>query len=232
MRGAERAKRSGRFMNKFAFLFPGQGSQSTGMGKALADRYPAARQVFEEADEILSFPISRLCFEGPDDELKKTENTQAALLTVSVAAYRVLAENGFRPALVAGHSLGEYSALVAANCLEFKDALRLVRKRGRYMQEAVPEGVGAMAAVLKLPAERLDGVLAEAAQTEVVSAANLNSGSGRDRGPSRRRTTGNGVGESGRRSACTGAPRKCSISLLADAPGAGALAAGSRRHGV
>jgi len=175
MRGAERAKRSGRFMNKFAFLFPGQGSQSTGMGKALADRYPAARQVFEEADEILSFPISRLCFEGPDDELKKTENTQAALLTVSVAAYRVLAENGFRPALVAGHSLGEYSALVAANCLEFKDALRLVRKRGRYMQEAVPEGVGAMAAVLKLPAERLDGVLAEAAQTEVVSAANLNS---------------------------------------------------------
>lgn len=162
-------------MNKIAFLFPGQGSQSTGMGKALAERYPAARQVFEEADEILNFSISRLCFEGPDDELKKTENTQAALLTVSVSAYRVLAENGFQPALVAGHSLGEYSALVAANCLEFKDALQLVRKRGRYMQEAVPEGVGAMAAVLKLPAERLDGVLAEAAQGEVVSAANLNS---------------------------------------------------------
>jgi [acyl-carrier-protein] S-malonyltransferase len=162
-------------MGKIAFLFPGQGSQSTGMGRGLAEQYPAARRVFEEADEILGFPISTLCFEGPDDELKKTENTQAALLTVSIAALRVLEENGYQAALVAGHSLGEYSALVAANCLEFADALRLVRKRGRYMQEAVPEGIGAMAALLKLPSDRLDGVLAEAAQGEVVSAANLNS---------------------------------------------------------
>jgi [acyl-carrier-protein] S-malonyltransferase len=162
-------------MSKIAFLFPGQGSQSAGMGRGLAEQYPAARRVFEEADEILGFPISTLCFEGPDDELRKTENTQAALLTVSVAALRVLEENGYRAALVAGHSLGEYSALVAANCLEFAAALRLVRKRGRYMQEAVPEGMGAMAALLKLPSDRLDGVLEEAAQGEVVSAANLNS---------------------------------------------------------
>jgi [acyl-carrier-protein] S-malonyltransferase len=162
-------------MSDIAFLFPGQGSQYSGMGRALAERYPAARRVFDDADRILGFPISRLCFEGPDEELKKTENTQVALLTVSVAAYRVLEESGYRMALVAGHSLGEYSALVAANSLEFGDALRLVRKRGQYMQEAVPEGVGAMAAILKLPAEQLDRVLQEAAQGEVVSAANLNS---------------------------------------------------------
>jgi len=162
-------------MSDIAFLFPGQGSQYGGMGKALAERYPAARRVFDDADRILGFPVSKLCWEGPDEELKKTENTQVALLTVSVAAYRVLEENGHRAALVAGHSLGEYSALVAANCLEFGDALQLVRKRGRYMQEAVPEGVGAMAAILKLPADQLDRVLQEAAQGEVVSAANLNS---------------------------------------------------------
>jgi [acyl-carrier-protein] S-malonyltransferase len=162
-------------MSDIAFLFPGQGSQYTGMGRGLAERYPAARRVFDDADRILGFPVSKLCFEGPDDELKKTENTQVALLTVSIAAYRVMEENGYRAALVAGHSLGEYSALVAANCLEFADALQLVRKRGRYMQEAVPEGVGGMAAILKLPAGQLDRVLQEAAQGEVVSAANLNS---------------------------------------------------------
>jgi [acyl-carrier-protein] S-malonyltransferase len=162
-------------MNDIAFLFPGQGSQYTGMGRGLAEQYPSARRVFDEADRILGFPVSRLCFEGPDDELKKTENTQVALLTVSIAAYRVMEENGNRAALVAGHSLGEYSALVAANCLEFADALQLVSKRGRYMQEAVPDGVGAMAAILKLPAGQLDRVLQEAAQGEVVSAANLNS---------------------------------------------------------
>jgi [acyl-carrier-protein] S-malonyltransferase len=145
------------------------------MGKALAEQYPAARRVFDDADRILGFSVSTLCFEGPDEELKKTENTQIALLTASVAAYRALEESGYRPALVAGHSLGEYSALVAANSLEFGDALQLVRKRGQYMQEAVPEGVGAMAAILKLPAEQLDRVLQEAAQGEVVSAANLNS---------------------------------------------------------
>src|SRR6185369_8259046 len=123
----------------------------------------------------LRFPLSRLCFEGPDDQLKLTENTQPALLTVSIAANAVLAAKGIAPAYVAGHSLGEYSALVAAGSLRFADAVRLVRKRGQYMQEAVPAGVGAMAALLKLPADKLDGVLAEAGQGEIVTAANLNS---------------------------------------------------------
>jgi len=144
------------------------------MGKALADTYPAARRVFEEADDTLSFPISRLCFEGPEDQLKLTENTQPALLTVSTAAFAVLHENGMIPDFVAGHSLGEYSALVAAGSLQFADAVTLVRNRGRYMQEAVPAGVGAMAAILKLPEGKLDAVLEQAAQGEVVSAANLN----------------------------------------------------------
>lgn len=145
------------------------------MGKALAEAFPAARRIFEEADEALAFSISRLCFGGPDDQLRLTENTQPALLTVSIAAYSVLREQGLTPDFVAGHSLGEYSALVAAGSLRFADAVRLVRQRGRYMQEAVPAGVGAMAAILKLPEGKLDGVLAEAAQGEVVSAANLNS---------------------------------------------------------
>ena len=145
------------------------------MGKGLADAYPAARRVFEEADEVLGFAISRLCFEGPEDQLRLTENTQPALLTVSVAALAVLRELGWSPDYVAGHSLGEYSALVAAGSLRFADALRLVRKRGRYMQEAVPPGVGAMAALLRLPPGALDSVLAEAAQGEVVAAANFNS---------------------------------------------------------
>jgi [acyl-carrier-protein] S-malonyltransferase len=160
---------------KIAFLFPGQGSQYAGMGRSLAERYPVARQTFEEADEALGFPISKLCFEGPEEELRLTENTQPALVAVSTAAWRVLAEAGVEPGVVAGHSLGEYSALVAAGSLAFGDALRLVRKRGRYMQEAVPAGVGAMAALLKLPEGKLEGILAEAAQGEVVSAANLNS---------------------------------------------------------
>ena len=144
------------------------------MGKALADTHPAARQIFQEADDALGFPISRLCFEGPEDQLKLTENTQPALLTVSIAAFAVLCENGWTPDFVAGHSLGEYSALVAAGSLRFADAVKLVRNRGRYMQEAVPAGVGAMAAILKLPEGKLDSVLAQAAQGEVVSAANLN----------------------------------------------------------
>jgi len=160
---------------KTVFLFPGQGSQFPGMGKSLADSFPSARAAFEEADDALGFALSKLCFEGPEDALKMTENTQPALLAVSVAAWRVLCENGSRPDYVAGHSLGEYSALVAAGSLAFADALRLVRKRGRYMQEAVPPGVGAMAALLKLPEGKLEAVLAEAAQGEVVSAANLNS---------------------------------------------------------
>jgi [acyl-carrier-protein] S-malonyltransferase len=145
------------------------------MGKALADAFPAARRVFEEADDALAFPISRLCFDGPEDQLKLTENTQPALLTVSAAAFAVLKENGHTADYVAGHSLGEYSALVAAGSLAFADAVRLVRQRGRYMQDAVPPGVGAMAALLKLPEGKLDGILQEAAQGEVVSAANLNS---------------------------------------------------------
>lgn len=145
------------------------------MGKRLAGAYAAARRVFEEADDALGFPISRLCFEGPEEDLKLTENTQPALLTVSVAAFEVLRERGLTPDSVAGHSLGEYAALVAAGSLRLGEAVRLVRQRGRYMQEAVPAGVGAMAALLKLPAGKLEPVLAEAAQGEIVSAANLNS---------------------------------------------------------
>jgi [acyl-carrier-protein] S-malonyltransferase len=162
-------------MTKTAFLFPGQGSQFAGMGKALAAEYPEARRVFEEADDALGFALSKLCFEGPEDELKLTENTQPALVTVSTAAYAVLSNHGMQPRYVAGHSLGEYSALVAAGALKFADAVRLVRNRGRYMQESVPAGVGAMAAILMLPEGALDRVLAEAAQGEVVTAANLNS---------------------------------------------------------
>ena len=145
------------------------------MGKALADTFAAARRVFDEADAALGDPISSLCFEGPEDQLRLTANTQPALLTVSIAALEVLKERGLAPDYVAGHSLGEYSALVAAGSLKFTDAVRLVRKRGQYMQEAVPAGVGAMAALLKLPEGKLDGILAEAAQGETVSAANLNS---------------------------------------------------------
>jgi [acyl-carrier-protein] S-malonyltransferase len=160
---------------KTAFLFPGQGSQFAGMGKSLAENFPAARHVFQQADDALGLPISRMCFEGPDEDLKRTENTQPAMVAVSVAAWTVLVDVAGKPDYVAGHSLGEYSALVAAGSLDFADALRLVRKRGRYMQEAVPEGVGAMAALLKLPAGKLDGILAEAAGGEVVTAANINS---------------------------------------------------------
>ena len=162
-------------MNKLAFLFPGQGSQYPGMGKNLAAEFQSARRVFEEADDALSFGLSALCFDGAEDELRQTANQQPALLTVSVAALRVLEERELRPAVVAGHSLGEYAALVAAGALQFFDAVRLVRKRGEYMQEAVPAGVGAMAALLKLPEEKLEGVLAEAARGEVVTAANFNS---------------------------------------------------------
>jgi [acyl-carrier-protein] S-malonyltransferase len=158
-----------------AFLFPGQGSQFVGMGRLLADTYPEARQVLEQADEALGFSLSRLCFEGPEDILKQTENTQPALLAVSFAAYKVLEGLGYRPAIVAGHSLGEYSALAAAGSIEFADALRIVRNRGKYMQEAVPLGSGAMAAILRLPEGKLEPILQEAAQGEVVSAANFNS---------------------------------------------------------
>jgi [acyl-carrier-protein] S-malonyltransferase len=145
------------------------------MGQSLAEAYPEAARIFEEANETLGFDLARLCFEGPEDQLKLTENQQPALLAVSVAAHAVLRSQGVEPSYVAGHSLGEYSALVAAGSLDFAAALNLVRKRGGYMQDAVPAGVGAMAALVKLPAGRLDALLAEAAQGEVVTAANLNS---------------------------------------------------------
>jgi len=160
---------------KTAFVFPGQGSQYVGMGKSLANRFSAARAIFDQADQALGFSLTQLCFEGPAETLQLTENMQPALLTVSVAAWRVLDGQGVEPDYVAGHSLGEYAALVAAKSLDFSDAVRLVRKRGKYMQEAVPVGVGAMAALLRLPEDKLEGILAEAAQGEVVTAANLNS---------------------------------------------------------
>jgi len=145
------------------------------MGKELAALYPVARHTFQEADDVLGFALSQLCFEGPNDQLKMTENTQPAILTMSTAVARVLQEKGVVPQYVAGHSLGEYSAHVAAGTLEFAHAVRAVRNRGRYMQEAVPAGHGAMAAVLAMPLEQLQQVCTEAAQGEVVSPANINS---------------------------------------------------------
>jgi [acyl-carrier-protein] S-malonyltransferase len=162
-------------MSKVAFVFPGQASQYSGMGKDLADKYPVARAVFEEADKALGFSISKICFEGTEDELKLTANTQPAILTVSVAAFRVLADRGISPDYVAGHSLGEYSALVAAGALKFADAVRLVRKRGTYMQDAVPAGQGAMAAILGISPAVVQDACKRAAEGEVCSAANLNS---------------------------------------------------------
>ncbi len=161
--------------SRIAFLFPGQGSQAVGMGKELAANYPVARRTFEEADEALGYKLSELCFEGPEEKLKLTEITQPAILTVSVAAWRVLQEKGVRPDFVAGHSLGEYSAHVAAGTLTFADAVRTVRNRGKYMQEAVPVGVGAMAAILGMTLDTVSEIADQAAQGEVCQAANINS---------------------------------------------------------
>jgi [acyl-carrier-protein] S-malonyltransferase len=159
-----------------ACVFPGQGSQTVGMGKALADRFPIAGATFDEADRALGEPLSQIIFDGPAETLTLTEHTQPAILTASIAAWRVLAERGLTPAFVAGHSLGEYSAHVAAGTLDFADAVRLVRNRGRYMQEAVPVGTGAMAAILGLDEAAVLKACADAAQGEVVSPANLNGG--------------------------------------------------------
>ncbi len=162
---------------KTALIFPGQGSQYSGMGKDLADSFAVAREVFEEADDALGFSISQMCFAGAAEELQLTENTQPAILTVSVAAYRVLQSEGMAKAdFLAGHSLGEYSALVASKALSLADAVRTVRARGRYMQEAVPVGTGAMAAVIGLELSEIESACAEASQGQVCSAANINAG--------------------------------------------------------
>ena len=214
-----------------AFLFPGQGSQAVEMGKDLAAQHAVARQTFEEADEALGYKLSQLCFEGPEDQLRLTEITQPAILTTSVAAWRVLKEKGMNPSFVAGHSLGEYSAHVAAGTLSFADAVRTVRNRGKYMQEAVPVGVGAMAAILGMELEKVSAVCAEAAQGEVCDAANINSGradrdlgqhgGGRARGETRQRT---------RRQARGDAPGQRPLPLFPDEAGAGPARRRSWRH--
>ena len=163
--------------HRLAFLFPGQGSQTVGMGRDLYEKFPIAKQTFEEADEALEFAISKLCFEGPEEQLKLTEFTQPAIFTVSIAAQRVLAEKGITPSFVAGHSLGEYSANVAAGVLSVRDAVRALRSRGQFMQDAVPAGQGAMAAILGMTPEDAAKLCADAAAEsgEVVSPANFNS---------------------------------------------------------
>jgi [acyl-carrier-protein] S-malonyltransferase len=159
-----------------AVVFPGQGAQKVGMGKALADAFPICRETFEQADAALGHPLSRIIFEGPEDQLTLTENTQPAILTVSIAAYRLLESRGLTPSFVAGHSFGEFSANVAAGTLTFGDAVSIVQRRGRYMQEAVPVGAGAMAAILGLDEEQVAEACREMAQGEVVSPATLNGG--------------------------------------------------------
>jgi [acyl-carrier-protein] S-malonyltransferase len=214
-------------MPKLALLFPGQGSQFVGMGKALCDVSAAARAVFEEADAALGFSLSRVCFEGPEDELKKTANTQPAILTHSVAAWRDLQdrfpERLEGAAFAAGHSLGEYSANVAAGALSFADAVRLVRQRGLFMQEAVPQGTGAMAAIVGLPPEEVEAACREAAQGEVVSPANFNS-------PEQTVIAGTAAAVARASAACTARGAKRAIPLAVSAPFHCALMAPARER--
>lgn len=214
-------------MSRLALLFPGQGSQFVGMGKALFERSAAARAVFEEADAALGFLLSRLCFEGPEEELKRTANTQPAILTHSVAAYRDLQarfpERLEGAGFAAGHSLGEYSANVAAGSLSFGDAVLLVRQRGLFMQEAVPQGAGAMAAIVGLPLEEVAAACREAAQGEVVSPANFNS-------PEQTVIAGTAAAVARASAACTARGAKRAIPLAVSAPFHCALMAPARER--